>query len=96
MYKGHDRVLGMGAAIARRDFLNGVGVAITSSLLLPRDVEAFARLMQQEESTRPRARAFGEATLAPSRSVTPCATAPASKTRWTPESATTWSWWEPD
>ena len=49
MYKGHDRELGMGAAIARRDFLNGVGVALTSSLLLPRDVEAFARFMQQEE-----------------------------------------------
>ena len=49
MYKGHDRELGMGAAIARRDFLNGVGVALTSSLLLPRDVEAFARFIQQEE-----------------------------------------------
>ena len=49
MYKGHDRRLGMGAAIARRDFLNGMGVAITSSLLLPGDVEAFARLMHQEE-----------------------------------------------
>ena len=49
MYNGHDRELGMGAAIARRDFLNGVGVAITSSLLLPADVEAFARLLQQEE-----------------------------------------------
>ena len=49
MYKGQDRELGMGAAIARRDFLNGVGVALTSSLLLPRDVEAFARFIQQEE-----------------------------------------------
>ena len=49
MYKGHDRALGMGAEIARRDFLNGMGVALTSSLLLPGDVEAFARLMQQEE-----------------------------------------------
>ena len=49
MYKGRDRELGMGAAIARRDFLSGVGVAITSSVLLPRDVGAFARLIQQEE-----------------------------------------------
>ena len=49
MYKGHDRALGMGAEIARRDFLNGMGVALTSSLLLPGDVEAFAQLMQQEE-----------------------------------------------
>ena len=53
MYKGHDRELGMGAAIARRDFLNGVGVALTSSLLLPGDIEAFARLIRQEEEYYP-------------------------------------------
>ena len=95
MYKGRDRELGLGAAIARRDFLNGMGVALTSSLLLPRDVEAFARLIQQEEYYPPTRTGIREATLAPSRSATAFATAPASRTRWTPESATTWWCWEP-
>ncbi len=35
MYKGHDRELGMHRDITRRNFVNGVGVAVTGSLLAP-------------------------------------------------------------
>ncbi len=33
MYKGHDPNLGMNRNITRRNFVNGVGVAVTGSLL---------------------------------------------------------------
>lgn len=36
----HDRSLGMGAAITRRDFLNGVGLAVAGSVLAPELVGA--------------------------------------------------------
>jgi spermidine dehydrogenase len=35
MYKGHDRELGMHRDITRRNFVNGVGAAVTGSLLAP-------------------------------------------------------------
>src|ERR1700720_4066887 len=49
MTKGSDRELGMNREITRRDFLNGVGVTLTSSLLPTRQVSAFAAMMQQAE-----------------------------------------------
>jgi hypothetical protein len=39
----------MNREITRRDFLNGVGVTLTSSLLPTRQVSAFAAMMQQAE-----------------------------------------------
>ena len=47
--KRHDvRELGMDRSVSRRDFLNGVGVALTGTLLPPSSVEAF-RLLQESE-----------------------------------------------
>ena len=86
----------MGAAIARRDFLNGMGVAITSSLLLPGDVEAFARLMHQEEyypPTRTGIRGSHPGSFEVGHALRDGARF---ENAVTPESATTWSWWEPD
>jgi spermidine dehydrogenase len=44
---GYDRELGMDRDITRRDFLNGVGVTLTGSLLATHQVSAFASLMDQ-------------------------------------------------
>ena len=43
MSKGNDRALGMKRPIKRRDFLNGVGVALTGSALAPGWLSAFER-----------------------------------------------------
>jgi spermidine dehydrogenase len=48
-----DRDLGMGAPISRRDFLNGVSVALTSSLLPTTEVGAFRALAMQEAGDYP-------------------------------------------
>jgi spermidine dehydrogenase len=50
MAEGYDRELGMGRNITRRDFLNGMGVALTSSILPTNQVSAFAAMMQQAEN----------------------------------------------
>ncbi|HWF38910.1 MAG TPA: NAD(P)-binding protein [Candidatus Acidoferrales bacterium] len=47
MADGFDRELGMGRNITRRDFLNGMGVALTSSMLPTSQVSAFAKMMRQ-------------------------------------------------
>ena len=39
--RGHDRDIGMDRAITRRDFLNGVGVGLTSALVAPAWLEAW-------------------------------------------------------
>src|SRR5579859_1666942 len=49
MAQGYERDLGMGRNITRRDFLNGVGVALTSSMLPTSHVSAFAAMMQQAQ-----------------------------------------------
>ena len=48
--KGNDRELGMYRDITRRDFLNGVGVTLTSSLLPTSQVNAFASGLQRAEN----------------------------------------------
>jgi spermidine dehydrogenase len=48
-----DRELGMGRSISRRDFLNGVSVAITSSVLPPSAVTAFRSRSRQETDDYP-------------------------------------------
>jgi spermidine dehydrogenase len=53
MSRRRDRELGMEAAITRRDFLNGVSVALTSSLLPTREVGAFRALAAQETGDYP-------------------------------------------
>jgi len=47
MSRATDRELGMNRSISRRDFLNGVSVALTGSLLSTREVRAF-RVVQDE------------------------------------------------
>jgi len=49
MAQGYERDLGLGRNITRRDFLNGVGVALTSSMLPTSHVSAFAAMMQQAQ-----------------------------------------------
>ena len=49
MANGYDRELGMDREITRRDFLNGVGVALTGSLLPTSQVSAFANMMRQAQ-----------------------------------------------
>ena len=49
MSSGRDRELGMDRNITRRDFVNGVGVALTSSLLPTSKVSAFASLIEQAQ-----------------------------------------------
>jgi len=45
----YDRELGMDRNITRRDFLNGVGVALTGSMLATSQVSAFASMMQKTQ-----------------------------------------------
>ena len=52
MTKGRDRDLGMGQPISRRDFVNGVGVALTSSLVAPNYSSAPAHY-SAEQALRP-------------------------------------------
>ncbi len=53
MSNQQDRELGMMRSISRRDFLNGVSVAITSSLVPPSAVSAFRKLSVQERGDYP-------------------------------------------
>ncbi len=57
MSKKLDRQLGMGRSISRRDFLNGVSVALTSSVLPPSAVGAFQSLQARENDNYPPTRA---------------------------------------
>ncbi|SVC50864.1 uncharacterized protein METZ01_LOCUS303718, partial [marine metagenome] len=52
MTKGRDRDLGMGQPISRRDFVNGVGVALTGSLVAPNYGSAPAHY-SAEQALRP-------------------------------------------
>lgn len=49
--RDRDRELGMGRPISRRDFLNGVSVALTTSLVPPSALGEFRRLSMQESET---------------------------------------------
>ena len=53
MSKKLDRELGMGRSISRRDFLNGVSVALTSSVLPTSAVGVFRSLQAQENDNYP-------------------------------------------
>jgi spermidine dehydrogenase len=53
MSKTKDRELGMRRSISRRDFLNGVSVALTSSVLPTSAVEAFRSLQDRETENYP-------------------------------------------
>ncbi len=53
MSKTNDRDLGMGRSISRRDFLNGVSVALTSSVLPTPAVGAFRSLQAREIESYP-------------------------------------------
>ena len=53
MSKKLDRELGMGRSISRRDFLNGVSVALTSSVLPTSAVGAFQSLQARENDDYP-------------------------------------------
>ena len=50
MANGYDRELGMNRNITRRDFINGVGVALTSSLLPTSRVDAFTSMIAQAQA----------------------------------------------
>jgi spermidine dehydrogenase len=49
MSSGYDRDIGMDRNITRRDFLNGVGVTLTGSMLSTSHVSAFAAMMEQAQ-----------------------------------------------
>ena len=58
----HDRRLGMGAAITRRDFLNGVSLAVAGSALAPELVQALqAQEFAPERAPGLPSRAHGDA-----------------------------------
>ena len=51
--RGHDRDIGMDRGITRRDFLNGVGVALTSALVAPAWLEAWGVSDAQSPESAP-------------------------------------------